>query len=82
MVYSVRLPGPSKTVSTVELDNFSAALYQPRNVHFIFSRGNATLHLAMLVGPSIGHIFEFQAVLALLLLPNCLQLDCRVSGLI
>ena len=34
------------------------------------------------VGPSVRHIFEFRAVFALLLLPNCPWLDCRVSGLV
>ena len=38
------------------------------------------------VGPSVHlsfrHIFEFRAVFALLLLPNCPRLDCRVSGLV
>ena len=31
---------------------------------------------------SVGHIFEFRAVFALLLLPNRPRLDCRVSGLV
>ena len=52
----------------------------------IFSRGHATLHLAvsvgMSVGPSVRHISEFQVVFALLLLPNHPRLDCRVSGLV
>ena len=51
-----------------------------------FSRGHATLHLAMLVGPSVrpsvSHISELRAVFALQLLPNCPRLDCRVSGLV
>ena len=34
------------------------------------------------VGPSVGNISEFRAVLALLLLPNRPRLDCRVSGLV
>ena len=60
----------------------------------VFSRGHATLHLAVSVGRSVprsvgrsfswsvGHIFEFRAVFALLLLPKSLRLDCRVSGLV
>ena len=52
----------------------------------LFSRGHATLHLAVSVGRSVGrsvrHIFEFRAVFALLLLPNRPRLDCRVSGLV
>ena len=32
------------------------------------------------VCPSVHHIFEFRRVFALLLLPNCPRLDCRVSG--
>ena len=47
----------------------------------IFNRG----HLAVSVRPSVGpwrNIFEFWAVFALLLLPNCPRLDCRVSGLV
>ena len=52
----------------------------------LFSRGYATLHLAVSVGrsvcPSVHHIFEFRAVFALLLLPNRPQLDCHVSGLV
>ena len=51
-----------------------------------FSRRHATLHLAVSVGrsvcPSVRHIFEFRAVFALLLLPNCPRLDFRVSGLV
>ena len=31
---------------------------------------------------SVGHIFEFRAVFALLLLPNRPRLGCRVSGLL
>ena len=53
---------------------------------YLFSRGHATLHLAVSVGPSVGpsvgHIFEFRAVFALLLLSNRPRLDCRVSGLV
>ena len=48
----------------------------------LFLVGHATLHLAVLVGPSVGHISEFQAVFAVLLLPNRPLLDCRVSGLV
>ena len=56
----------------------------------MFSRGHATLHLAVSVGrsvdrsvgPSVRHIFEFRAVFALLLLPKHPRLDCRVSGLV
>ena len=57
---------------------------------WVFSRGHATLHLAVLDGwlvgwsvhPSVRHIFEFQATFGLLLLPNCPQLDFRVSSLV
>ena len=52
----------------------------------IFSRGHATLHLAVWVGTSVGqsvrHIFGFRAVFALLLLPNRPRMDCPVSGLV
>ena len=48
----------------------------------IFSRGHATVELAASVGRSVSHIFELRAVFALLLLPNRLRLDCRVSGLV
>ena len=48
----------------------------------IFSRGHATLHLAVSVRPSVGHIFEFRSVFALLLLPNRRRLSCRGSGLV
>ena len=48
----------------------------------IFSRGHATLHLAVSVGMSVRHISEFLAVFAVLLLPNRPRLDCRVSGLV
>ena len=34
------------------------------------------------VGPSVGHISEFRADFAVLLLPNRPRLDCRVSGLV
>ena len=48
----------------------------------LFSRGHATLHLAVSVGRSVHNIFEFRAVFALLLLPNRPRLNCRVSGLV
>ena len=48
---------------------------------YLFSRGYATLHLTVSLGPSVGNIFELRAVFALLLLPNRPRLDCRVSGL-
>ena len=48
----------------------------------LFSRGHATLNLAVSVRPSVGHISELRAVFALLLLPNRPQLDCHVSGLV
>ena len=52
----------------------------------IFSRGHATLHLAVSVGPSVRrsvrYIFEFRAVFTSLLLPNRPRLDFRVSGLV
>ena len=48
----------------------------------LFSRGHATLHLAVSVGKSVRHIFEFRVVFALLLLPNRPRLSCRVSGLV
>ena len=45
-----------------------------------------TVHLAvsvgLSVGPSVGHISEFRAVFAVLLLPDRPRLDCRVSGLV
>ena len=57
--------------------------------HFVFSRGHATLQLAVSVGWSVSpsvhpshNLFELRAVFALLLLPNCRRLDCRVSGLV
>ena len=49
---------------------------------FLFSRGHATLHLAVSVGESVRHIFELRSVFALLLLPNRPRLDFRVSGLV
>ena len=53
------------------------------NRKILFSRGHATLHLAVsFVCRSVGHIFEFRAVFALLLLPNRPRLDCRVSVLV
>ena len=52
----------------------------------IFSRGHATVHLAVSVGPSVRrsvrYIFEFRAVFTSLLLPNRPRLDFRVSGLV
>ena len=51
----------------------------------IFSRGNATLHLAVSVGKTVrpSEIFlKLQAIYALLLLPNRPRLYCRVSGLV
>jgi len=51
-------------------------------VFLLFSRGHATLHLVVLVGPSVGHISKLRSVFALLLLPNRPRLDCRVSGLV
>ena len=62
----------SKFILTIDL-NSSLSL---------FSGGHATLHLAVSVGPSVSHIFEFQAVFALLLLPNRPRLDCCVFGLV
>ena len=51
-----------------------------------FTGGHATQHLAVLVGmsvgPSKGHISEFRAVFALVPLPNCPRVSCRVSGLV
>ena len=66
------------------------SIYFGNAVQCIFSRGHATLHLAVSVGrsvgrsvrPSVRHIFEFRAFLALLLLPNRPRLDCRVSGIV
>ena len=57
-------------------------LYQKDAKNDLFSRGHATLHLAVSVGPSVRHIFELRAVFALLLLPNRPRLDCRVSSLV
>ena len=69
---------PSQIFFNSEVPDFRVFLF--------FSRGHATLHLAMSVGmsvvPSVRHILEFQAVFALLLLPNRPRLDCRVSGLV
>ena len=52
----------------------------------VFSRGHATLHLAVSVGPSVRpsvvHISKLRSVFALLLLPYRPRLDCRVSGLV
>ena len=41
-----------------------------------------TLELAVLVHRSVGHVFDSQVVSASPLLPNCPQLDCRVSSLV
>ena len=57
---------------------------------FLFLVADTRLHLAVSVGPSVcrsvgpsvHHIFEFRVVFALLLLPNCPRLDCRVSSLV
>ena len=61
-------------------------LKKQENSSSVFSRGHATLHLAMSVGRSvcrsICHIFEFRAVFAILLLPSHPRLDCRISGLV
>ena len=38
--------------------------------------------VGMSVCQSVHHIFEFRAVFTLLLLPNRLRLDCRVSGFV
>ena len=46
-----------------------------------FSRGHATLHLAVSVG-TFEIFLNLQVVFALLLLPNRPRLDCRVSGLV
>ena len=58
----------------------------PILTYVVFSRGHATLHLAVSVRPSVRrsvrNIFELRAVFALLLLPNRPRLDCRVSGLV
>ena len=59
----------------------------------LFSRGHATLELAVSVGQSVGrlvgwsvglscHVFDSRAVSALLPLPNRPRLGCRVSGLV
>ena len=48
----------------------------------IFSRGHATLELALLVHRYIGNISKLQVVFALRLLTNHLGLDCCVSGLV
>ena len=62
----------------------SQLLREVRFWSLLFSRGHATLHLAVSVGRSVGRsvTFEFRAVFALLLLPNRPRLDCRVSGLV
>ena len=90
---------------------FMSQCIQRQNFFFIFemfyfSRGYATLHLAVLVSGSVhpsvtflvtcyatlppaltvrrsvGDIFEFRAVLALLLLPSRPRLSCCVSSLV
>ena len=48
----------------------------------VFSRGRETVQLAVLVGRSVCHNPELQAVFALLPLANHLRLSCRVSGLV
>ena len=48
----------------------------------VFSRGHATLHLAVSVRPTVRHIYELRAVFALLPLPNHPRVSCRVSGLV
>ena len=52
----------------------------------VFLVADPRLHLAVMVGMSVHrsvhHIFEFQAVFVLLLLPNRLRLDCHVSDLV
>ena len=48
----------------------------------MFSRGHATLELAVLVRRYIGNISKLQVVFALRLLPNHPRLDCLVSGLV
>ena len=52
----------------------------------LFSRGHATLHLAMsvgrLVGRSVTIFFKFRAIIALWPLPNRPRLFCRVSDLV
>ena len=56
------------------------------DITFFFSRGHATLELAVSVGRSVGRsvgqIFDSRVVFALPLLPNRPRLDCRVSGLV
>ena len=48
----------------------------------IFSRGNATLHLAVSVGRSVRRSVGPVTFLNYELLPNRPRLDCRVSGLV
>ena len=67
----------------------SLSLYQwatiCRTAHqLVFSRGHATppCRVGWYIGTSVCHIFEFRAVLALMLLPNRPRLYCRVSGLV
>ena len=65
-----------------------AVANKSRKVLFLFLVADARLYtlpcrsVGRSVGPSVRHIFEFQMVFALLLLPNCPRLDCRVSGLV
>ena len=64
--------------------SFSCKNENPPGYTF-FSRGHATLHLAVSVGPSVrrSEIFlKLRAVFALLLLSIRPRLDCRVSGLV
>ena len=51
---------------------------------FLFSHGHATTpcRVGQSVNPSVSHFVELPSVFALLLLPNCPRLDCRVSGLV
>ena len=51
---------------------------------FVFSHGHATTpcHVGRSVDLSVSHFVELPSVFALLLLPNCPRLDCRVSGLV
>ena len=48
----------------------------------VFSRERETVQLAVLVGRSVCHNPELQAIFALLPLANHLRLSCRVSGLV
>ena len=66
--------------------SYFTVFYESRQIEPIlaalFSRGHATLELALSESRSVGHIFELRAVFALLRLPNRPRLDCRVSGLV